>query len=173
MKDKLTKKQKLFFWGFMLLLVLIIALVIFLILRSLNPPAHLGTMTVSSGGKTVETLQNVEKEITDNVATSYRSLTIAEITDDIPLIEYDGYDLTIGFGDNDYDILDDFTFDMYDENLEAVYTDAESFEFPDSAGTYIVRVEFSWGYSEKNSILTENFFRLYCSEDSLKTGEEN
>lgn len=168
MKDTLTRKQKIYFWSFMFILVLIIAAVVFYIVKTLNPPAHLGSMTVSSGGKTITAYRNVERETENNVVTNYRSVDVKEIADELPTIAYDGYDLSIGFAE-DYDILDDFLYDMYDEDFNRIYFNREGFRFPTEPGTYIVRAEFSWGYTKKNSILTENLFKLYLSEASLKT----
>ncbi len=166
LRETLNARQKAMFWGMIGGLVLVIALVVFLIVRTLNPAANQGTMYITSSEKTIEPVSNVLQTTTKGVETSFRALKLEDIADTLPTVEYDGEDITVGFSDDD--TLENFSFSMYDEDLNEIYTGEEKFVFPESAGTYIVKTEFSWGYTEKNSILTENYYKVYFSEESLK-----
>ncbi len=165
MRETLTKRQKAIFWSIMGGLVLVIAFVVFLIVRTITPEAHQGTMTITSSGTTIESVANVTKVTTKGVETSYRELKLEEIADSLPVVAYDGEDITVGFGDDD--TLNNFSFTMYDEDFNEIYSGEEKFVFPDEPGTYIVKTEFSWGYTEKNSILTENYYKVSFTAESL------
>ncbi len=166
MRETLNGRQKAVFWSIMGGLALVIVLVVFLIVRTLNPDASQGQMYITSSEKTIEPVSNVIETTTKGVEKSFRALKLEDIADGLPTVEYDGEDITVDFSDDD--TLDDFSFSLYDEDLNEIYSGEDKFIFPEKSGTYIVKTEFSWGYTEKNSILTENYYKIHFSEESLK-----
>ncbi|MDO4458545.1 MAG: hypothetical protein Q4C42_00410 [Clostridia bacterium] len=169
MREVLNAKQKAFFWGIIGVLIFMIASVLFVMFRSLNPPPKQGEMFVSSSDATVTAVANVIKVTEKSNETNFRTLNMEEIADELPLVEYDGEDITVNFTDGK-DTLNDFAFTMYDEEFNEVYKDSKKFLFPENEGTYIVRTVFSWGYNKKNCIQTENFYKIHFSEESLEGG---
>lgn len=172
MRDILSGKQKAMFWGIMAVLVFMVVSILYMMIRSLNPPASLGSMEVKSSGESIIPYTNVLKEVANKKETAYKAVKLEDIEASLPLIAYDGEDITVSY-EKDKDMLDDFTFTMYDENLEPLYEDSKKFSFPEKEGTYIVRTVFSWGYTKKNCITTENFYKIYFSEESLSVEHEH
>lgn len=160
---ELPAKTKLALFSALIALIGIVVLTIMSMINVLNPPAELGEMTVTSSGKSINPYTNVTREVVDKKETVYKSVDLKEIADELPEIEYDG-DITVNFSDY---TLDDFSFSMYDSELNALYTDSPEFVHPTKGGTYIVKTCFSWGYNEKNLINTENYYKVVYTDESL------
>lgn len=156
MVKQMTKKMKL---GLLLtLIVLIMAAVTIIIgmVNALNPPAELGEMRVSSSGQTIVPVSNTLKVVTDNQISGSVALILEEISDKLPQIIYDG-DIAVNYTK---ETLEDFSFTMYSMELEPIYENLSYYKHPEESGEYIAKIQFSWGFTEKNSIFTENYFRV-------------
>lgn len=126
-----------------------------------NREAVQGEITVSSGGESIHPLSNVLKEIHGEGSRGYAPLELEEISEDLPVLQYKG-DLTMKYSAV---TMENFTFSMYREDMTECYTGFSRYEHPQDdgenpSGTYIVKVQFSWGQSEKNQIYTENYFKI-------------
>ncbi len=138
------------------LAIAITALVVNLVSNAFTPKAEQGEVTVTSSGKTIEPVTNVLKYNTDGKTGGSSPLKPEDIADTLPEIEY-GEDFAVNYSRQ---TLNSFVFSMYDQGLSKVYSGWSKFVLPEKPGTYIVRIEFSWGNKEDNSILTENYFKL-------------
>lgn len=165
-KVKAGKKTKMALLLTLFVLIAMVVVIIWGMLSVLNPPAKLGDMTVTSSGTTITPYTNILKKTVDKVETNYKSVKLEDIAGELPSISYGG-DIAVKYSDY---TLDDFRFSMYDEKLNELYSDSSSFIHPEKGGTYIVRTQFSWGYNDKNSILTENYYKVIYTDESLKDG---
>ena len=138
------------------LAITLTVLIVSLVSNAFNQKAEVGEVTVKSSGQVITPVTNVLKYNTDGKSGGSSPLKLEEIADTLPEVEYDG-DLVVGYSRQ---TLDSFMFSMYDEELSKVYDGWSKFVEPETPGTYIVRIQFSWGNSEKNSIFTENYFKI-------------
>ena len=162
---QLTKKMKAMFFATMAICVAILAVTVTLMLKTLNPPAVLGRMDIESSGVTINPYTNILLEKEGKEETTYKPVDIHDIADEVPVVNYDG-DIIVNYSEY---TLDDFRFTMWDEDLNEMYSDYGFYDHPDEGGTYYVRIQFSWGYGKKNNILTENFFKVIYTDESLAT----
>ena len=130
----------------------------------LNTAAESGSLNVISGENQITPVSHKVKETVGGKETSYPFYIIEELPDDLPEIEFDK-ELYLKY---DGKTLSDFAFFMYFENeegdIKSVYENIPKFDHPKDnegniiPGKYIVKLKFSWGTSNKNSITEEHFF---------------
>ena len=130
----------------------------------LNTSAEIGKVYVVSGENEITPLANKVKEVTGGNETLYSAYEIKNLPDDLPRIEFNK-ELYLKYEGK---TLKDFSFFMYFENengdIKSVYENILQFDHPKDEkgniipGEYIVKLKFSWGSSEKNSITEEHFF---------------
>ena len=161
----ISKKMKAMFFATMAICVLILVVTVTFMFKTLNPPAVMGEMSIKSSGKTIAPYTNVLQEKEGKNETTYKPLNIEDIAAEVPFIDYDG-DITVNYSEY---TLEDFRFTMWDEDLNMMYEDYGFYDHPDEGGTYYVRIQFSWGRNEKNTILTENYFKVNYTDKSLST----
>ncbi len=162
---EVTKKMKAMFFATMALCVVILVVTITLMWQSLNPPAKMGEMTIESSGKVINPYTNVLQEKEGKTETTFKPLSIEEIAGELPEIDYDG-DIVVNYSEY---TLEDFEFSMWDEELNQMYEGYGFYDHPEEGGSYYVRIQFSWGKGKKNTILTENFFKVNYTDESLST----
>lgn len=138
----------------------VLAVAAYFIVAAFNPKVEPGDMLVSSGNsQPLKAYSNIIEYRTKERTETLRPIIILEHVDDMPEV-----DCTEGLITNfTADTLDDFRFYLYSLDGTELYTARPGFQAPENSGTYIVKVVFSWGTKEKNSIVTENFFKVHYS----------
>ena len=165
-KKQTVNKQKKKGGTFLYIAIGLIAgvLVLSFLTGVLNTAAESGKVYVISGENEITPLTNKVKEVTGGNETLYTSYEIKELPENLPEIEFDK-ELYLKYEGK---TLKDFAFFMYYENengeIKSVYENISQFDHPKDGedniipGKYIVKLKFSWGSSEKNSITEEHFF---------------
>jgi hypothetical protein len=151
---KADKKIAMLIMG-ILLVAMGITVVMFTI-RVVKPEAKVGEMTVKCGDTIINPVSNILQINKNGENSSGSELELSDISSSLPQVVYDG-DITVNYS---LDTMDDFSFSMYDENLNEIYADSDHYKDPEKAGTYIVKIVFSWGNDTSNSIKTENYFKI-------------
>jgi hypothetical protein len=142
-----------------LLFLLLAAGIIWAAAGIIHPQAVLGEISVSASGQTITPVTNVLKEVDGANSKGYAPLRLEEIAQELPSVVYDG-DIVIRYSQR---TLDNFSFSLYREDLSVCYTESAQYQPPEGenpSGTYIVKIQFSWGSTEENQIYTENFFKI-------------
>ena len=130
----------------------------------LNTAAEAGAVYVVSGDNEITPLANKVKEVIGGSETLYSAYEIKDLPQNLPEIEFNK-ELYLKYEGK---TLKNFSFFMYFENengeIKSVYENIPQFDHPKDEngniipGEYIVKLKFSWGSSDKNSILEEHFF---------------
>ncbi len=130
----------------------------------LNTAAEIGKVYVVSGETEITPFAHKVKEVTGGNETLYPSYEIKALPDNLPQIEFNK-ELYLKYEGK---TLKDFAFFMYFENesgdIKSVYENIPRFDHPKDEkgniipGEYIVKLKFSWGSSDNNSITEEHFF---------------
>lgn len=165
----MSKKQKISGLVIMILLALMAVAVVMFTMNFLWPEAKVGVMTVESSDKTIKPVSNILEIVKKDENSTGTALVLSDIAATLPEVIYDG-DIAVNYS---LDTMDDFSFDMYDSSLKGLYTGSDRYVHPETAGTYIVRIVFSWGSGNDNKITTENFFKVTYEKDLSEYSHEH